>query len=357
MKIVIAGAWQWPWYEAACASALVDMGHEVIPFGWDQVFTEPVSGKSERKPRSRLLAAQRKAILGPAISRLNQALVEVVTQGQPDVLLLYRAPLVSPRSLVTIRRRAPLTVIAQYCNDDPFSPQARRLLWRHLRRSIPLCHVHFVFRAANLAEFRAAGAKRVHLLRAYYVPSLHFPLRDGERVAGWQSEVLFAGHYEDDARIESLAGVVKAGMKLSLYGGGWGNAPPSQVSPLRGLLPTQPVTGNDYRQAVCGSRIALNFLSSLNRDTYTTRNFEVPAMGTMMLSEYADDLSRLFDEGVDIEFFRTPEELLRKARHYLDHDDERQAVADAGRARVERDGHDVGSRMAEMLAVLREVPR
>jgi spore maturation protein CgeB len=126
---------------------------------------------------------------------------------------------------------------------------------------------------------------------------------------------------------------------------------------LRELLPTKPVTGADYRQAVCGTKIALGFLSSLNRDTYTRRNFEVPAMGTMMLSQYSDDLNRLFDEGVDIEFFRSPEELLSKARHYLTHDDEREAVARAGRARVERDGHDVDSRMVEMLDVLRDVAR
>jgi spore maturation protein CgeB len=357
MKIVIAGAWQWPWYERACAGALVEMGHDVIPFAWNQVFTLPVLGKSEGEPQSRFLDMQRRVTVGPAISRLNSALVSLVAQCQPDVLLLYRAPLVLGRSLKRIRRQAPQTVIAQYCNDDPFSPQANPLTWRHLRRAIPLCDVHFVFRETNVAEFRAAGARRVHLLRAYYVPSLHFPLAVKERVTAWGSQVLFAGHYEDDWRVECLEKLLQEGVPVSLRGGGWQNARPSQVAALQRLLPTEPAIGADYRQAVCGAKIALGFLSSLNRDTYTSRNFEVPAMGTMMLSQYTDDLNRLFDEGVDIEFFRSPEELLSKARHYLDHEDERQTLARAGRARVVRDGHDVGSRMAEMVTALRDVPR
>jgi len=357
MKIVIAGAWQWPWYEGACAGALVDMGHVVIPFAWNQVFTRPVLGKSEREPRSWFLDMQRRVTVGPAISRLNHALVSLVTRSQPDVLLLYRAPLVLGRSLTRIRQQAPQTVIAQYCNDDPFSPHANPLTWRHLRRAIPFCDMHFVFREANLAAFRAAGARRVHLLRAYYVPSLHFPLTVNERVTSWESQVLFAGHYEDDWRIACLERLLQEGVPVSLRGGGWQAARPSQVAALQGLLPTEPAIGADYRQAVCGAKIALGFLSSLNRDTYTSRNFEVPAMGTMMLSQYTDDLNRLFDEGVDVEFFRSPEELLRKARHYLGHEDERETLARAGRARVERDGHDVGSRMAEMLAALKDVQR
>jgi spore maturation protein CgeB len=100
---------------------------------------------------------------------------------------------------------------------------------------------------------------------------------------------------------------------------------------------------------LCGARIALCFLSKLNRDTYTRRCFEIPASGTLLLSEYSDDLAGMFREGVEADYFRSPEEMIEKIRCYLDDDALRRRVAAAGRLRVVDDGHDVVSRMAQVI--------
>jgi hypothetical protein len=146
------------------------------------------------------------------------------------------------------------------------------------------------------------------------------------------------------------------GFKLNLFGGGWAGAEPqlSPASPLRSLYPIAPVVGEYYTKAISGAKIALCFLSKLNRDTYTRRNFEIPATGTFMLSEYSADLATLFKEGREAEFFRSREELLAKVKHYLANDAERDAVAKRGRERLLRDGHDVLSRMRQMLDQIRE---
>jgi spore maturation protein CgeB len=107
--------------------------------------------------------------------------------------------------------------------------------------------------------------------------------------------------------------------------------------------------------AISGAKIALCFLSKLNEDTYTTRNFQIPAMRTFMLSEYTPDLASLFEEGKEAEFFRSQDELLDKIRYYLQHDSEREEIAHNGHKRLLADGHDVVSRARQVVAVVEQL--
>jgi len=352
MRVLLAGAWQWPWYEEACATVLGDLGHEVMPFSWFGAFFRSQVGAARPEFRSRSLGLQYRLLAGPRVDRINRDLVKMVEDGRPDMLLLYRAPMVQASALKAIKRRHPSLILTEYCNDDPFSPAANALLWRHLKRSIPVFDIHFVFRSRNLQDFRHAGARRVHMLRGYYVPWFHHPVDPDTQDPRFACDVAFAGHYERDWRIKALARLAATNAGTRLYGAGWDRASSAEKRQLGSLLPTSIVAGEDYRQAVCGARIGLCFLSSLNRDTYTTRSFEIPAMGVFLLSQYTSDLASLFEEGREIAFFRTPDELLTKVAYYLEHEDERRVMARNGRERVRRDGHDVTSRMREMMSVI-----
>jgi spore maturation protein CgeB len=125
-------------------------------------------------------------------------------------------------------------------------------------------------------------------------------------------------------------------------------------------MPVRNAWGEDYNKALCGARVALCFLSRLNRDTYTRRSFEIPASGTLMLAQYTEDLAGMFKPGEDADFFRSPEELVQKLQRYLGDDALRRRVALAGQRRVATDGHDVVSRMrqlAQWIAELKEARR
>ena len=173
----------------------------------------------------------------------------------------------------------------------------------------------------------------------------------GQRQFETVRDVVFAGHYEKDGRLECLEAL--AGKhRLNLFGGGWNRASISEQSTLRSSLPVHVLLGSEYRLALSGAKIALCFLSTLNKDTYTRRNFEIPAMETFMLSQYTEDLAGLYQEGVEAEFFRSKEELLDKTDFYLKNESSRTRIAHAGFERLKRDGHDVTSRMKSFLAQL-----
>jgi hypothetical protein len=354
VKFLVVGAWQWTWYQEAFSKALITLGHEVKKFGWADLFFRDLGSETAVAPKNFWCRVQNRLIAGPLVTRLNEELVREAVEFEPDVIFAYNATHVLPSALERIKRRLPNTLLVQYSNDNPFSPRADPLLWRHLKRSVPLYDAHFVYRDSNRGDFERLGGHNIHLLRSYYIPETDFrrELEPGDEYLG--SDVAFVGHYEPDERLSLLEAVARLDVKFKLFGSTWYLAEKKlePQSPLRPFFPVKPLFRADYRKAISGTKIALSFLSKLNGDTYTRRTFEIPAVGTFMLSEHSADLEGLFEEGKEAEFFRSKRELLDKVLYYARHADEREEIARRGYERLLRDGHDVVSRARQAVGVL-----
>lgn len=346
MKILIAGDWHSELHEEAVYRALASLGHDVLPFAWHGYFKGGRSaiGVAWRK-------AQNKYLLGPQLKRLNADLLAQVRATRPDLLFVYRGTHVRPATLRAIRSDCPGTRIVGYNNDDPFSPHYPRWLWRHFLASIREYDLVLAYRQRNVTDYQAAGARRVEMLRSWYMAERNYPvtLTDADQ-GDYSADVVFVGHYENDGRVELLEEVVRQGWRLRLYGPGYDWDPVIGCSrELKDQVPVRLVWGEEYNKALCGGKVALCFLSKLNRDTYTRRCFEIPATGTLMLSERTDDLERLFQPGEEADFFGSREEMVEKLHLYLADEPRRRRVAEAGLRRVREDGHDVLSRMRTLL--------
>jgi hypothetical protein len=347
LRILIAGEGRSPIHEEAWQRGLQAAGCAVERFDWMPRF------RSSSRLRSLYLRVQNHLLLGPTILALNADLAARVLTSSFDVLLLYRPTHVLPSTLRLIREKAPATLVVSYNNDDPFSAKAPAHLWRHYLDGIPLTDVALAYREKNLAELRAAGARRVHLIRSYYLPDVHHPVEltasDRER---YVADVTFVGHYESDGRIDCLAAVAEAFPRFRLFGPDWERAPDHPA--LRRVRPTRALPQAEYVKAIQCAKLALVFFSGLNNDTYTRRVFEIPAIGTFMLCPRTAEMEGMFRPEIEADYFASPEELVAKIRHYLSAEVERQKIATAGAARVRSDGHDIYSRMRVLSSLLRE---
>ena len=350
-RILLVGDYIWPWYQEVCATALERHGCEVIRFSWFNDFRYWREGHSEPFFHSLGHRIQYRLGAGPTVWRVYRRLLRVAKAAQPDVVWFYNVQLIAPGVVRSLKRTLPRATFVQYANDNPFSTAAKPGLWRHYLASIPLFDVHFVFRHNNIADYRRYGATTIHLLRSYFIPQQNYPELQKNIPMRFKCDVVFAGHYEDDGRVEILESICDAGYKLNLFGGGWEKARPKlrASSPLHAKYPITPVTNADYRYALCGAKVALCFLSTLNQDTYTSRSFEIPAMKVAMLSQYTEELATLFESDREAVFFRDQRELLEKLAQLLADDTWRQSVAEAGYAKVFSAGHDVESRMRVWL--------
>lgn len=355
MKILVAGDWHSHLHEEVATAALEQLGHTVSRFAWQRYFV----AAGQQRWRQHWLRVQNKYLCGPQLRRLNGDLLAQASEFQPEAVFIYRGTHVFASTLTAIRAVVPGVVIVGYNNDDPFASGHIVGLWRHFIAGLPELDLALAYRHANLEDFSKAGAPRVELLRSWYVPELNHPRAlSSHEHARFDCDVVFAGHYEPDMRLACLEEVVKRGWRLRLFGHqeGWEGA--LRSSPvLRHLAPIQAVWGADYNAALCGARIALCFLSKLNRDTYTRRCFEIPASGAMLLSERTADLEGLFHPGEEADYFSSPEELAEKLDLYLRDEGKRVAVAAAGHMKVAAAGHDVASRMRMLTGWIEELKK
>jgi spore maturation protein CgeB len=350
-KVLLVGDFMWPWYHEACANALEHHGCVVKRFGWFHAFRYFAEGQSEPIYHSFFHRIQYRFGLGPVVRRISRELIDVAAEFQPDIVWFYNVHLISPRVVIKLREICSNSVFVQYANDNPFSKSAKQGVWRKYLASISYFDLHCVFRHSNIKDYREMGSKNQALLRAYFIPEVEYQEPTAIIPDRFKCDVVFAGHFEDDGRAEMLEAVCNAGFKLNIFGGGW-TAALNQLSinsPLRALYPIAPATGADYRYAICGAKVALCFLSKLNQDTYTRRNFQIPAMRVAMLSEYTDDLAALFQPNKEALYFENERELIYQLNFLIGNDADRQKIANAGFDRVYTDGHDVKSRMKNLL--------
>ena len=349
MRILFAGDWCFDFYEKACAQALESLGVHVIPFKWDGYF-QGIPGRAQSKF----------PFAGPAICRLNKDLLKLAEKSRPDAVFIWRGTHILRGTLSAIKKETGAALVS-YNHDDPFAPEANRQVpwhyhfyWNLFVKSISEYDIHFVVRQVNIPEFFEKGAIQVHILKQFFCPELHHPLVlcEPDR-SKYECDVVFAGHYEPDGRVQRLRRLVEAGLHVRLFGGKyWTSRVLGDLAGYFGEI--RQVHGIDYAKALCGAKLCLCFMSKMNRDNYTTRCFEIPACGGLLLSERTGDLKLMFKEDEEAVFFSSVEELVEKALWLKSRPDEIARIAAAGMRRVHDDGHSVEDRMKQFLAVVEE---
>ena len=131
--------------------------------------------------------------------------------------------------------------------------------------------------------------------------------------------------------------VVANGINLEVFGTGWsGNSRLSFSEMVR--------TFNR-------SKVNLNLNNACDAKSKQIqgRNFEVPACGGFLLTGKAENLNEYYEYGKEIETFDNQAEMVDKIKYYLEHDEERETIAQAGYERTLRE-HTYASRFEHIFS-------
>ncbi len=81
------------------------------------------------------------------------------------------------------------------------------------------------------------------------------------------------------------------------------------------------------------------------------RLYETTGVGSLLLTDWKQNLGDLFAPGSEVAVFRNAEQTVEQIRYYLDHEDERAQMARAGQQRTLR-AHTYRQRMGELVELV-----
>lgn len=177
---------------------------------------------------------------------------------------------------------------------------AQRAAADQLAAELPDRHIEWLPHAAEPQAYNPAG-------QFGQTTAAAMALGDVRRLKRW--DLSFVGHINDETRLDALDRM-------------WREFPNAWWASLR--------TGRVFERAAdiyTQSRIVFNH--AIN-DDLNMRVFEVLATRSLLLTPAVSSLDALFQDGVHVVTYRTLDEAVEKARHYLAHDDEREAIAETG---------------------------
>ena len=310
---------------------------------------------------------QRRLQHGPVIDEINRNVLEAARSFRPDMIWGEKQEYLHAQ---TIRDLRALGARLVHFTPDPYFS----LYWKRTRLMDAAMREFDVLVYCKVYErdaYEALGKPLVYMPLGF-CDEVHRPLPSDD--PHWNCMVGFLGGWEP-RRERLLHAVAATRVDLKVWGGYWDFLCDGKWSLRRHIILRQlagtdrdwrihrndllaavwqgnEVYDDDYARALTGSRIGLGLLRKVVPDQHTTRTFEIPACGSLLLADRTNEHNELFEEGREAEFFATPEELLDKLAYYISHEGPRRAMAEAGRRRCLNSGYDYVSRLRSALAQL-----
>jgi hypothetical protein len=113
----------------------------------------------------------------------------------------------------------------------------------------------------------------------------------------------------------------------------------------------EPVWALEMYDKLHNARIALNHHIDVSKNCANNmRLFEATGVATCLVTDHKDNLETLFQPGKEVLAYRSVEECVEMIAHYLAHEEERKAIAEAGQARTLKE-HTYFQRMKQFASL------
>jgi spore maturation protein CgeB len=291
----------------------------------------------------------------PHLNRFSTQVLDVCRTERPQVLLTTGLAPVVARHLAQIGEMGIHRV--NYLTDDPWN---RSFSSRWFFQAVPHYDRVFSVRRANLDDLRARGCKRVDYLPFAFDDELFGPdpsendsfEPDSFENAPFEADpqvdfdTIFAGGADRD-RVPYAKALLETGLRVALVGEFWNRFPDTKGRNLGQLAP------DALKSITRRSKTAICLVRRANRDGLVMRSFEVPAMGTFMLTEDTEEHREIFGrEGEAVMYFKAIPDMIEKLKRVLANDSERLRMARAAQDLVIRGSHTYRDRLKTILGAL-----
>lgn len=261
--------------------------------------------------------------------RMNRSLVKAVQRERPDILLCAGGERILPSTVEAARATGIATALWTIDSLKPSDPR------------IALApHFDFVFCGGTemIQALEGSGLRNAPQWLPFACdPELHRPVElSAEEKPRYGCDVAFVGSLHSELypnRLPMLEAL--ADFDMGIWGPGARSV--STSSPVHTKIRGGGIGYEEWTRIYSAARIVLCAHSDgpygLCRQA-SPRVYEVLACGGFLLCDDQPDVRALFEDGRELVVFRNLNDLRERARHYLDHDQERREIACRGRAKV-----------------------
>lgn len=301
---------------------------------------------------------------GLIIRHINSTAISASRLFKPRLVWCEKQEYLSPETIAELKKDG--AFVTHYTPDPYFS-----LDWKQTRHmNAAMCHFDALFycKAYEEAEYRALDLP-VYFLPLGYCDQTHVPSPASN---SHKATFGFIGGWEP--RRQRLLSELAAFSPPEIWGVYWDIA----LSPgydLRKHLILKRLAGkahfsfggderlvecvrggemygHAYAQTLSSTAVGIGFLRDICDDQHTTRSFEIPACRSMLFADRTPEHSALFEEGVEADFFASPEEFIDKCRFYERSPSTVARIAEAGYRRTRSSGYRYIDRLVHALEFL-----
>jgi spore maturation protein CgeB len=287
---------------------------------------------------------QRRVQRGSVVDEINRSVLERAREFRPNLVWAEKQEFLR---VETIQELLKLGARSVHFTPDPYFS----LSWKRTRlmdAAMSAFDVLVYCKSYERKEYEMLGKPLVYMPLGY-CDQTHRPLASGD--VRWHSDIGFVGGWEP-RRERLLHAIAAAGGAVKIWGEYWEFLRDGEWSLRRHIILHQlagedrfrfhhdellaaayqggEIYEDDYARALTGSKIGLGFLRKVCRDQHTTRSFEIPACGSLLIADRTEEHQEFFEEGKEAEFFDSCEELLDKVKSYRSNESARMRVAERG---------------------------
>lgn len=286
------------------------------------------------------------AIKSSTDQRINRTLLDLVQAYRPDVLLVLCGENILPQTIIKISKELRVVTV-NWFYDSLLSP----LRQDFLRNVIPFYDYIFIVDSLNVLKHVDIKARFVGTLALACDPDVHRHMNlSPQEFKRYDSDVVFVGTVTPE-REKMLESLVEFNLKI------WG-CWQRRSWRLRGCYQKQHVYGEEAVKIYNASKIVIDMhsLYGVEKEIFniTPRLFEVPASGAFLLTNYVPQIHDFYKIGEEIVTYKDIEDLKYLIKYYLEHDEERVAIAERAYQRAHQQ-HTYLERLKVLLASIKKI--
>lgn len=241
------------------------------------------------------------------IYKTNSEIINIVKTETPHYVIWLPRDFILEETLSYIKKTG--SFIVGYFSDDQTRFETQTIYW-----------LPYIDYAVTIDNIKSIDKYRGYGVDAIFSPSGVSTQIFRKNFLNYKYDVSFIGLKYSD-REEIVNSMINSGIRVNVFGSGWDSGRVSRSTMI---------------DIFNSSKINLNFVKGYdcNCDQIKGRIFEVLACGGFLITEYVEGLEKFYDLDKEIVSYKSIPEAVSKIKYYLDHEDERLRIAEAGMKRT-----------------------